>query len=189
MLRHHFRRFIIDIFCCKINQLHYLKINAGNYVYEKMLTKIISGGQTGADQAGLDAAIKLNIPHGGWIPKGRLTENGPLPEKYHLQEMPNGSYPKRTEQNVIDSDATVIFSHGKLTGGSDLTRKKAEKLNKPWLHLDLDAMSVGYATRLLKSWIIDNGIKVLNVAGPRGSKDPKIYEVTLKIIAGALNHK
>lgn len=70
-----------------------------------------------------------------------MTENGSLPDKYHLDEMPTDSYPKRTEQNVIDSDATVIFSHGKLTGGSDLTRKKAEKYNKPWLHLDLDTMS------------------------------------------------
>lgn len=134
-----------------------------------MLIKIISGGQTGANQAGLDAAIALNFPHGGWIPKGRLTENGPLSEKYHLQEMATDKYSKRTEQNVIDSDATVIFSHGKLTGGSGFTRKMAVKHNKPWLHLDLDAMSVAYASRLLKSWIIDNGIKVLNVAGPRGS--------------------
>jgi hypothetical protein len=57
-----------------------------------VIKKIISGGQTGADQAALDAAIKLGIPHGGWIPKGRLTENGPLPEKYDLSEMPVTSY-------------------------------------------------------------------------------------------------
>lgn len=53
-----------------------------------MSTKIISGGQTGADQAALDFAIEHSIPHGGWIPKGRKTENGILPDKYHLQEMP-----------------------------------------------------------------------------------------------------
>ena len=35
-----------------------------------MLKKIISGGQTGADRAGLDVAIAKGIPHGGWIPKG-----------------------------------------------------------------------------------------------------------------------
>jgi hypothetical protein len=66
--------------------------------------KIISGGQTGADQAALDVAIKLNIPHGGWIPKGRKTEAGLLPEKYQLQEMTSVSYPLRTEKNVIDHD-------------------------------------------------------------------------------------
>ncbi len=64
------------------------------------LQKIISGGQTGADLAALDAAIKYNFPHGGWIPKGRLTENGPLSDIYKLKEMPTSSYPKRTEQNV-----------------------------------------------------------------------------------------
>jgi hypothetical protein len=75
-----------------------------------MVTKIISGGQTGADQASLDVAIKLNIPHGGWIPKGRLTENGPLPEKYQMQEMPSDSYQKPTEQNVIDSDGFLMVN-------------------------------------------------------------------------------
>ena len=68
-----------------------------------MLYKVISGGQTGADVAALDVAIELNIPHGGWIPKGRKTESGPLPAKYQLQEMSTGSYTRRTEQNVIDS--------------------------------------------------------------------------------------
>ncbi len=82
-----------------------------------MIKRIISGGQTGADQAALDVAIKLDISHGGWIPKGRLTEDGPLPDKYKLQEMPTSSYPKRTEKNILDSDGTLILSHGKLTGG------------------------------------------------------------------------
>ncbi len=69
-----------------------------------MVKKIISGGQTGADRAALDVSIKLGIPHAGWIPKGRLTEAGPLPTKYQLQQMPTRSYPARTEQNVIDAD-------------------------------------------------------------------------------------
>ncbi len=88
-----------------------------------MIEKIISGGQTGADRAALDVAIKLGIPHGGWIPKCRPTENGRLPDKYKLKEMPNKSYPKRTEQNVIDSDGALIITHGKLTGVSKLTQK------------------------------------------------------------------
>lgn len=138
-------------------------------------------------KAGLDVAIKLNITHGGWIPKGRLTEDGPLPEKYDLQEMATNSYPLRTEKNVLDSNGTVIISHGNLTGGSDLTRTVAEKHNKPWLHLDMKKVSESYASRLLQSWIIDNGIKVLNVAGPRASMDPKIYEVTVKILERAIH--
>lgn len=151
-----------------------------------MLKKLISGGQTGADQAGLDVAIKLGIPHGGWIPKGRMTEVGPLPEKYNLQEMTTKSYPKRTEQNILDSDGTLIVSHGKLTGGSKLTVDLAQKHCRPFLHLDLTSMSMAYAGRMLVSWLADNGIKVLNVAGTRGSKDPEIYEGTVKLLEIAL---
>lgn len=154
-----------------------------------MLTKIISGGQTGADQAALDVAIKMNISHGGWIPKGRLTEDGPLAEKYELQEMPTDSYPKRTEQNVIDSDGTVIITHDKLTGGSALTGKMAEKHTTPWLHLDMEQMSVPYAARMLQTWIIDNGIRVLNVAGPRASGDPEIYSMVTKMLESVLQHR
>ena len=64
-----------------------------------MLTKIISGGQTGADRAGLDVAISFDIPHGGWIPKGRKTKDGLLPDKYQLQEMPTASYPTVQSSN------------------------------------------------------------------------------------------
>jgi hypothetical protein len=66
-----------------------------------MITKIISGGQTGADQAALDFAIEHDIPHGGWTPKGRKTEDGLLPDKYHLEEMPTSSYQKRIEKNIL----------------------------------------------------------------------------------------
>ena len=72
-----------------------------------MLKKIISGGQTGADRAALDAAIRLGIPHGGWVPKGRIAEDGPLDPTYHLREMPTDSYIERTEKNVTDSDGTL----------------------------------------------------------------------------------
>jgi hypothetical protein len=149
-----------------------------------MIKKIISGGQTGADQGALDAAIKLDIPHGGWIPKGRMTENGPLPEKYQLKEMPTQGYPERTEQNVIDSDGTLIISRGELTGGSDYTREMAIKHGRPFLHLDLMKTAAFKAASVVNAWIVENDIKVLNVAGPRASKDPLIYNDVLKIIEG-----
>ena len=98
-----------------------------------MIEKIISGGQTGADRAALDTAIKLKIPHGGWISKNRITEDGPLPDKYQLHEMPTDSYPKRTEQNVIDSDGTLIDVRGKLSGGTDYTRQMTLKHRKQLL--------------------------------------------------------
>jgi hypothetical protein len=140
-----------------------------------MIKKIISGGQTGADRAALDFALKYYIPYGGWIPKGRIAEDGPLPEKYQLQEMPTASYPKRTEQNVIDSDGTLIFSRGKPTGGTDYTRKMVLKHKKQLLHIDLNLRTSYDAAHLLSSWIDLQHIKILNVAGPRASKDQAIY--------------
>jgi len=98
-----------------------------------MLKMIISGGQTGADQAPLDSAMDLAFPHGGWIPNGRLTEAAPLPSKYKLKEMPKKDYLKRARQNVHDSDGTVIFSHGGLKGGSKRTGEFAVELKKPYL--------------------------------------------------------
>ena len=149
-----------------------------------MICKIISGGQTGADQAALDAAIKLGISHGGWIPKGRLTENGPLPDKYQLAEMPGTGYALRTEQNVIDSNGTLIISHGNLSEGSDYTRKMAIKHHRPWLHIDLNKIPEYNAVDFSRAWMFDDKIQVLNVAGPRAGKDPQIYDAVFKIIKG-----
>ena len=152
-----------------------------------MIQKIISGGQTGADQAALDVAIKLGIPHSGWIPKGRLTEGGPLPEKYNLKEMPTESYPERTEKNVIDSHGTLIFSHGNLTEGSAFTKEMADKHNRPCLHIDLHR-TIAFDTALkINDWIIGHKISILNVAGPRASKDPEIYKAVKDILEVVLN--
>jgi hypothetical protein len=147
--------------------------------------KIISGGQTGADRAALDFAIKKNIPYGGWLPKGRKTEDGTLPLNYNLQEMTTGDYSKRTEMNVFDSDGTVIVSNGFLKMGSALTREFAIKHNKPWIHLDMKGLSLKEAADGLISWLAENEIKVLNVAGPRAGNDSTIYETTLRLLGSA----
>jgi len=151
-----------------------------------MLKKIISGGQTGADRAALDIAIHLEIPHGGWIPRGRLTESGPLPEIYLLQEMPTTSYAHRTKKNVLDADGTLIISHGPVSGGSKLTGDTALKHNRPVLHIDLTRQIAFQAAQHIKNWIVANGIEILNVAGPRQSRDPKIYRATYDILETAL---
>ena len=150
-----------------------------------MIQKIISGGQTGADRAALGFAIQHNIPHGGWIPKGRKAEDGTLPEKYHLQEMPTGQYSKRTEQNILDSDGTLIVSHGLLTGGSVLTREWAKQHRKPWIHIDLETTPYHEAARMIREWVGRNGIKVMNVAGARGRKDPMIYQAMMDLLDAA----
>ena len=151
-----------------------------------MVKKIVSGGQTGADRAALDFAIKHNIPHGGWVPKYRAAEDGKVPDVYELQEMPTQSYSRRTEQNAIDSDGTVIISHGRLRGGSAFAAKMAKKHDRPWLHLDMAKLAVDKAGRRLQKWVDDNSISVLNLAGPRQSSDPAIYDVTMKVLEAAL---
>lgn len=149
-----------------------------------MIEKIISGGQTGVDRAALDAAIELSIPHGGWLPKGRKTEDGPLPEHYLLQEMSSASYQDRTVRNVMDSDGTLIISRGTLTGGSALTQTAAAKNGKPCLHVNLKREPAFLAASQVVEWLIENHVEILNVAGPRASKDPRIYTDARKIIEG-----
>jgi hypothetical protein len=133
--------------------------------------KIVSGGQSGVDRAALDAAIAFGIPHGGWCPRGRLAEDGPIPERYALQETATADYRERTERNVLDSDATLIFHLGRVQGGTLLTRRLARRHGKPCLAIDLakpdEAESV-------YRWLRDNRVEVLNVAGPRESQSPGI---------------
>ena len=148
----------------------------------EILEKIISGGQTGADQGALDGAIACGFPHGGSIPAGRKTEAGMLPLSYRMTELESDSYSDRTEQNVIDGDGTLILSHGPLTGGSALTEKIAQRLQKPCLHLDFSRLDLGEAGATAAAWVEASDIKVLNVAGPRASSDPRIYEITRDLI-------
>lgn len=140
-----------------------------------MLKQIISGGQTGADRAALDVALKFNIPHGGWIPKGRRAEDGPLSRRYRLEETDSRNYAVRTRRNVRTGDATVIFSHGPLTGGSRLTQEIAREMEQPCRHLDLLVFEGFEAAMMLRDFIRDYRVRILNVAGSRASLNPDIY--------------
>lgn len=143
-----------------------------------MVDRIVSGGQTGADRAALDWAIHNNIPHGGWCPSGRKALDGPLDSVYQLRETPGTRYIQRTEWNVRDSDATVIFSLGDtLKGGSRKTAEFADKMDKPWLHIN---KSNPDPIEALVSFA--RSVKVLNVAGPRESGEPGIYNFVLEIL-------
>ena len=136
------------------------------------ILKIVSGGQTGADRAALDWAIRNGVPCSGWCPKGRRAEDGVLEATYPLKESSSRSYLQRTEWNVRDSDGTVVFSLGpKLAGGSLRTVHFARKHDKPWLHVS--AADPAAAERL-RSFLEDNVIGILNVAGPRESKEPHV---------------
>ena len=144
--------------------------------------KIISGSQPGADRAALDFAIKYNIPHGGWISRGRIAEAESLPNKYKLKKMPATSYASPTEQNVVDSDSTLIFSRGKPTGATEYTLQMARKHKRHFRNIDVNlGMSFDNAS-LIVSWIEAHKIEVLNVAGPRESEDKNIYEDVFRIL-------
>ncbi len=152
-----------------------------------ILKKIISGGQTGVDRAALDTAMRLGIDHGGWIPKGRLTEAGPLDNVYRMQETATRNYAERTEQNVKEADGTLIISRGRPTGGTDYTAKMALKHGKQLLHIDLAmGRKPSQAGLLIASWIEMNRIATLNVAGPRASSDPAIYDAAVAVLTHAL---
>lgn len=129
--------------------------------------KLISGGQTGVDRGALDAAIELGLDHGGWCPRGRRAENGAIPPHYRLTEHTSSEYAARTERNVLDSDATLIISRGPISGGTELTRRLAEKHRKPCLVVDLASLPPAAE---LRAWLARHAVRVLNVAGPRESQ-------------------
>ena len=131
-----------------------------------MLKKIVSGGQTGVDRAALDIALQHRIACGGWCPRGRLAEDGPIAQHYPLQETPSESYARRTRWNVRDSDGTLILSPLPLTGGTALTLSHAEKLGRPAIVVDLSESPTVDPTI---DWLHHNAIQTVNVAGPRAS--------------------
>ncbi|MDH3714509.1 MAG: putative molybdenum carrier protein [Gammaproteobacteria bacterium] len=152
------------------------------------MRKLISGAQTGVDRAALDVALSLGIRCGGWVPCGRLAEDGVIPEKYPgLRECDSRDYAVRTRLNVIDADATLVLSRGALSGGTALTVELAQSLGKPFLHLDLDTMAFPEARDRLREWLSVNAPSVLNVAGPRASEDPSIHSASEAVLVAVLS--
>ncbi|RMH44823.1 MAG: molybdenum cofactor carrier [Deltaproteobacteria bacterium] len=150
------------------------------------LVRIVSGGQTGADRGGLEAAIALGIEHGGWCPRGRRAEDGRIPDRYRLRETESADYAQRTERNVLDSDGTVLFTRGAPTGGSALTAALARRHAKPLLHVDLASTDERTAACALRAWLADRGIATLNVAGSRESGCPGISDAVRRIVTAAV---
>jgi hypothetical protein len=136
------------------------------------VSKIISGGQTGVDRAALDVAMELDIPCGGWCPKGRRAEDGPISEHYPLEETPSTSYPERTECNIRDSDGTLVLTLGRPDGGTALTIGLTRRLKKP---CKIVKLSDEPEVEAVRTWLQAKQIQMLNVAGPRESENPGIY--------------
>ena len=137
------------------------------------IEEIVSGGQTGVDRGALDAALSLGIQHGGWCPFGRLAEDGRIPARYRLQETASRDYAERTEQNVVDSDATLILCRGTLSGGTQLTHRLARRHEKPCTIVNL---AEDPPVDPVLEWLAGHHIRVLNVAGPRESTNPGIRD-------------
>ncbi|MBI1733293.1 MAG: putative molybdenum carrier protein [Gammaproteobacteria bacterium] len=150
------------------------------------LLKIVSGGQTGVDRAALDAALALAFPAGGWCPEGRLAEDGPIPARYPLEELPGGGYPERTRRNVMDSDGTVIIYFDALHGGTLETQRICEERSKPHLLLNARMVPEEKAAEQIIAFIREHDLAVLNVAGPRASKEPGAYGYALATITRLL---
>jgi len=138
------------------------------------IKQIVSGGQTGVDRAALDVALSRGVPCGGWCPKGRLAEDGPIPLSYPLLETPSPLYEERTAWNVRDSDGTLVLTWGPPSEGTAFTIALAKEMLRP--HLVIDLADNAATPEQPAQWIRENQIGILNVAGPRSSKSPQIYE-------------
>ncbi len=147
---------------------------------------IISGGQTGSDRAALDAAIAMGVAHGGWCPLHRRAEDGRIPDHYELEECESSEYSVRTEYNVRDSDATIIFAYG-TTPGSMSTLRFTVEHNKPSLMPDLSKNHTDEElVRAVVRFIRHFKPKIINVAGSRESKAPGIHARVFKIMVEVL---
>jgi hypothetical protein len=147
---------------------------------------VVSGGQSGVDRAALDAALFLEIPAGGWCPKGRWAEDGPLPARYSLRETESPDPDVRTAANVRDSDATLIVIASVADAGTDRTIAAALDLAKPWLVVDLANERGALAEAL--AWFDVLRPRVLNIAGPRESSAPGIYARAAPFLLDFLRH-
>jgi hypothetical protein len=133
---------------------------------------IVSGGQTGVDRAALDAALEAGLACGGYCPRGRRAEDGPIDARYPLRETPSAEPAERTEWNVRESDATLVIAPGGPTGGTAFAVACARRLGRPlWIH-DLEAGPLDGTA--LRAWLAREGVARLNVAGPRESEHPGI---------------
>jgi len=146
-----------------------------------MIKKIVSGGQTGVDQAALDIAVEYDISIGGWCPRGGLDENGRNILEIHasLIEATTSVPAERTKLNVRDSDATLIIVPSlplpeTIKDGTQLTIDEAIRLKKP--HLIISLAEKEAAAETIFNWCTENNIHTLNIGGPRESSSSGIYE-------------
>ncbi len=146
---------------------------------KKVKFRVISGAQTGVDRAALDVALKLKIPCGGYVPKGRFAEDGRVPAKYPVEECESVDYLERTKLNAKESDATLILNLGRMDGGTLFTYKYCVKIKKSVGVIDLDDDN---RVEKFFAFLKKNKPGVLNIAGPRESRSPGIYRKAFRFL-------
>lgn len=147
-----------------------------------LLEQIISGGQTGADLAGLIAAHGCGLKTGGWMPKGFLTLDGPCPElakRFGLQEHTSSNYPPRTRRNVQMSDATLRIARLWHTPGERATLKYLVQYGKPFLDVGIDAPPSAID---VAGWLQLKRVRILNVAGNSEQTAPGIEKLAVRYL-------
>jgi hypothetical protein len=143
-----------------------------------MIGRLVSGGQTGVDRAALDVALELGIPGGGWCPRGHKAGDGVIPDRHPLAETSSAGYSQRTRWNIRASDGTLILTWGKPTGGTLLTLNVCRRTGKPHSAIDLAGEEkLDAVIHAAHAWIAANlPGGVLNLAGPRASKNAAVYD-------------
>lgn len=150
------------------------------------LRKLVSGGQTGADRAALDAALAAGFPCGGWCPEGRMADDGPLAAKYPLDALEGAGYRQRTIANVRDSDGTAIFYFRRPLGGTELTLSQCLRLRRPYQLIDASLVTPDQAGALLLDFVEEYRTATLNVAGPGERRNPGIHAYVLAAVGRLL---
>lgn len=153
------------------------------------IIEVISGGQTGADFAGIRAAARRNIQTFGWVPKGWRTDAGANPKlsEYNLREHHSPEYPPRTEANVIEAEATLIF--GRSSPGTNLTEKLCLKHQRDFRRYPFPtSLSDKDTIKEIRDWIRKENISSLNIAGNRESKNRGIYAYVYNLLSAVFEH-
>lgn len=149
-----------------------------------MLKKIISGGQSGVEMAALETAVRLNIPHEGWAFQRKRAKEGAWPEQYNLKTIKMPSYHDRLEKNIMDSDGTVILTHGQLIIGTKIIKYLTNQNNKPSLYIDLTECSINHAISSIRKWMASHEIETVYFTGSKPVDESNIYEEAARVIQG-----
>ena len=136
------------------------------------------------ESAALDAAIKLGLPYGGWAHKGRIKKTGMSPDNCNIRELDKAGYFERMEKNIIDSEGTVILTHGQFIIGLKGVKDLANKHKRPCLHVDLTEIPLNWAISSIRKWMTNNELEIVYFTGSKPIAAPNLTQEVIQIIEG-----